>query len=920
MNKELFLIDGMALIYRAYFGLLRNPRITSGGEDVSAVFGFANTLLDLQKTYTPTHLAVALDTPGPTFRHEIFPEYKATRDTTPDGIRSAIPRIKALIRAFGILTLEYPGFEADDVIGTLARIAQKADYNTCIVTPDKDYAQLVDEHTLMLKPTRSGGAPRMLDVSAILEQWNVVRVQQVTDVLGLAGDPADNIPGVPGIGLKTAQKLVARYGSVENILANTSNLKGKLKESLETRRKDALLSKQLVTIKCDVPIKESPDDLIPGKRDDERLKQLFAELEFKTLSRRLFGDVSEASSKEQSDMFEATAAPPPPVDPPLFKSIDNVKHNYHLVSTSSERMALARKLEASNSSCFDLETSGLDVRNAALVGIAFSMEPHEAWYVPLPPDPEQTRLVLEPFLPWWANPSIKKIGQNLKFDISVLLWHNIEVKGELIDTMIAHHLIHPDQNHNMEYLAKTLLSYHPIPITSLIGKKGTPQKSMREVELGRLCEYAAEDADVTLQIWKRLEPILKEHGQERVFYKIEMPLLPVLARMEHYGINLDTAALKHYSAVLEAAIKQLNQSICTQAGMPFNINSPKQLGEVLFERLHLVENPKKTKKGQYKTNEEVLTELAPFHPIIRSILNFRQLTKLKTTYVEALPKEVCKKSGRVHTTFSQAVTATGRLSSINPNLQNIPIRTEEGRQIRRAFIPRAGCKILSCDYSQIELRIMADLSGDSGLQRAFQSGADIHTATAARVFGVKPSDVTREMRGKAKIVNYGIIYGISAFGLSRRLGIPRGAAADIINQYRASYPDVQNYLDITIDFARKHEYVETITGRRRYIRNINTNNRMVRSGAERNAINAPIQGTAADMIKIAMVSIDRLLAEKKAETRLLLQVHDELVFDLAPSEQGQLVPLIEEKMRTALPMKTPILVGSGIGVNWLEAH
>ncbi len=929
MTKKLFLIDGMAIVYRAYFGLIRNPRINSKGENVSAVFGFINTLLDIMHTYEPTHIAVAFDTHGPTFRHEEYPEYKATRDETPEGIRTAVPHIRNLLQAFNIPVLEYPGFEADDVIGTLARSAEKQGFDTYMVTPDKDYAQLVDEHTYMLKPGRSGGDSELLDVKKILEQWNIEKIEQVIDILGLAGDTADNIPGIPGIGPKTAQKLIAQFGSVENLLEHTDELKGKQKEKVEKNKHTALLSKRLVTIKCDVPVKEKPEELLIGERNDDQLKILFSELEFKSLIKRLFGEsptptsVAVAAATEgQGDLFEFAAAQKPEMLEPLpqFKTIKDVKHKYHLVSTAAERNALAEKLSGCSVVCFDTETTSLDVRTAELIGISFCVEPHEAWFVILPPDREQTLKALEPFLPILQNADIRKVGQNLKYDLSVLKWHGIEVRGELLDTMLAHYLIDPDQRHNMDHMAESLLDYSPVPITALIGEKKSEQKTLREVDPDELCEYGAEDADITLQLWHKLKPMLKERGQERVFYEIETPLLPVLTEMEYNGINLDVAALATFSEQLAGKIEKLEAAVYTMAGMEFNLNSPKQLGEVLFDVLKLVEKPKKTKTGQYKTGEEVLADLAPKHEIAAKLLEYRSLTKLKSTYVDALPKEVFEDTGRIHTTFSQAITTTGRLSSVNPNLQNIPIRTEEGREIRRAFIPREGFTLLACDYSQIELRIMAELSQDQHLREAFIHGEDIHTATAARVFGVPTGEVTREMRSKAKMVNFGIIYGISAFGLAQRLGIPRTEAGEIIEQYRANYPGVQDYLDKTIEFAQKHEYVETITGRRRYIRDINARNQMVRGGAERNAINAPIQGTAADMIKIAMVEIHELLRSRKAKTKLLLQVHDELVFDLALNEKDELTPLIEEKMKSAIPMEIPILVESGTGANWLAAH
>jgi len=930
MEKKLFLIDAMALIYRAYFGFIRNPRINSKGENVSAVFGFLNTLLDILHSYGPTHIAVAFDAHGPTFRHDEYPEYKATRDETPEGVRNAVPHIKNLLGAFNIPILEYPGFEADDIIGTLARTAEKQGFDTFMVTPDKDYAQLVDEHTFLLKPGRGNGDAELLDISKVLEQWNIDRVEQVLDILGLAGDTADNIPGIPGIGLKTAQKLIARFGSIENLLKNTNQLKGKLKEKVEANKNAALLSKKLVAIRCDVPIKETPNDLMRGERNDHQLKMLLTELEFKSIIKRLFGENLTPKSVEtakatagQGDLFEFAAASQPEMikAAPAFKTIRDVKHSYYLVTTTVERNALAEKLARCDEFAFDIETSSLDVRTAEMIGISFCIKPHEAWFVTLPPDRKQSIHALEKFIPILGNPNIRKVGQNLKYDISVLKWHGIEVRGQLLDTMLAHYLIDPDQRHNLEHLAESLLNYSPIPITALIGEKKGSQKNMRDVDLDRLCEYAAEDADIALQLWHKLKPMLKERGQERVFYEIETPLLPVLAQMEYNGIGLDVSALANYSKELEKKIQTLETAIFEMAGgEPFNLNSPKQLGEVLFDKMQLAEKPQKTKTGQYKTNEEVLLELAPKHEIVQKILDYRQLTKLKSTYVDSLPQEVFQKTGRIHTTFRQAVTTTGRLSSENPNLQNIPIRTEEGREIRRAFISRPGYILLACDYSQIELRIMAELSGDKGLRDAFIHEEDIHASTAARVFGVPLNEVTPEMRRKAKMVNFGIIYGISAFGLAQRLGIPRGEAAEIISQYRASYPGVQKYLEKTIEFARKNGYVETITGRRRYIRDINARNQTVRAGAERNAINAPIQGTAADMIKIAMINIQKLLDEHQTKTRLLLQIHDELVFDLFPDEQEELVPLIEEKMKSAIPMEVPILVESGTGNNWLEAH
>ena len=928
-EKRLLLIDGMAIVYRAFFGMIRSPRITSRGEDVSGVFGFVNILLDLLREYETDHAAVAFDAHGPTFRHELFPDYKATRDETPEGIRSAVPRLKTLLEAFGIPMLEYPGFEADDVIGTLARRAEREGFTTYMATPDKDFAQLVDERTFMLKPGRAGGAPELLDPAKIREQWGIESPRQVIDILGLAGDASDNVPGVPGVGPKTARKLIAEFGSVENLLEHTDRLKGKLRERIEQNREKALLSKRLVTIRCDVPLKESPDSLRTGARDERRLRRLFEELEFRSLIKRLFGEAptpkearAATVSLGQGDLFEFAAAKDSeaPAAAPRFETLADVPHDYRLVVDAAGRKALAERLAGLPAFCFDLETTSLNVFEAELVGVAFCAEPAMAWFATLPPDREQAKLALEPFRAVWENRNVAKIGQNLKYDLLVLKRHGFEVNGTLLDTMLAHYLVEPDRRHGMDRMAESLLGYSPIAISELIGERKAGQRSMRDVDPQRVRDYACEDADVTLRLWRKLEPMLAERGQERVFREIETPLLPVLVEMESEGVALDVDALRDYSLRLAEKIEGLEREIFEMAGgEPFNLNSPKQLGEVLFDRLELAEKPKKTRTGQYKTDESVLSDLAASHEIARRILDYRGLVKLKGTYVDALPREVRPETGRVHATFRQAVTSTGRLSCENPNLQNVPVRTEEGREIRRAFIPREGFLMLSCDYSQIELRIMAELSGDEALREAFASGEDVHRATAARIFGVEPEAVTRDMRSKAKMVNFGIIYGISAFGLARRLRIPRAEAKSIIDQYRAAHPGVQEWLDRTLEFAREHGYVETVTGRRRYVRDVNARNQTVRAAAERNAINAPVQGTAADLIKLAMIRVAELLRERRARTRMLLQVHDELVFDLHPDERD-LVPLVEEKMRAAIPMTVPVLVESGIGKNWLEAH
>jgi len=936
MSKKLFLLDGMALVYRAYFVFIRNPMINSKGRNVSAVFGFLNTLLELLDKHNPTHIAVAFDVSGPTFRHEEFPEYKAQREETPEEIRSAVPDIQEFLKAFNIPVLTAQGFEADDLIGTLARRAEKQGFDTYMVTPDKDFAQLVDEHTFIYKPAKSGAPPEIMGVPEVLKHWEIERIEQVTDLLGLAGDAADNIPGVPGIGPKTAQKLIAQYGSIETLLEHTAELKGKLKENLEEHKERALLCKRLVTIMTEAPLDVSPDQLIRGTYDEERLTALFSEFEFSAFSKRLFGKpaapVAPAASYAppppkggQGDLFDfaaqKTVAAPEEAAAPVYKTLNDVKHTYRLASTQKERMELAEILRrAPGSFCFDTETTGLDPRDARLVGISFAVKPHEAWFVTLPPDEAEAAKALEPFAPLFADERIEKSGHNLKFDIAMLRAAGIEVRGKLFDTMLAHYLLDPDQRHGLDKLAGTHLGYAPVPITALIGEKRGGQVSMSEVPLDALCDYACEDADITLQLRQMLEPQLEKRKLKNVFETIECPLVPVLVEMEANGIALDTAALAEISRTLAAQLDTYQKQVFEFAGREFNLNSPKQLGEVLFDELKLADKPKRTKTGQYTTNEEVLDQLATEHEIARVLLDYREASKLKSTYVDALPGFISGKTGRIHTSFSQAVTTTGRLASSDPNIQNIPVRTEQGQEIRRAFIAGpGGFTLLAADYSQIELRIMAHLSGDQHMKEAFASGEDIHTATAARVFGVDLKAVTADMRRKAKMVNFGIIYGISAFGLAQRLRIPRKEAAEIIESYFKQYPAVKACMDGVIASARNKGYVETIAGRRRHIRDINTANGTVRAAAERYAINAPIQGSAADMIKIAMIRIHDLLKQKKARTRLLLQVHDELVFELH-KEEHELIEEIRNVMSRALPLEVPVLVDCGTGSNWLEAH
>ena len=912
MNSEnkLFLLDAMALIYRGYFAFIKNPRITSKGEDVSAIFGFLNTLLEIQKKHNPTHIAVAFDLSGSTFRHDIYPPYKANRDETPEPIRFSIPIIKDLLKSFNIPILEMKGFEADDIIGTIAKEASIKFFKTFMVTPDKDYAQLVDDNTFMLKPARGGKEEEVLNKNDILEQWNIKDIHQVIDILGLAGDSVDNIPGVPGIGPKTAQKLILQYGSIENIINNVHELKGKQKENIEEHKENALLSKKLATINCNVPVKFELNQLVQGKIDTKKLKEILISLEFRTFVKRIFNEDEISNNHNISNVDNNQ----------IYNNISNVDHDYEIISTNDECKILAKHLLKHEQVAIDLETTSLNIQSASIVGMSFCFVKHKAFYIPISQDYDKAKITLGIFKDLFSNQNISKIGQNIKFDYSILKKYGFPLEGKLLDTMIAHYLLDPSLRHNMDYMAKSELNYQPIPITELIGDKKSDQKNINDISLEKIAEYAAEDADITYQLWDIFKKKLKNKNLETVFYDIEIPLIPVLSEMENNGIKLNKKLLLEYSTILEEKINFLQDSIFKQSGMPFNINSPKQLGEVLFDVLKIIDNPKKTKTGQYQTGEEVLSELVDKHQIVNDIQNYRQLVKLKTTYVDALPNEICEKTNRIHTTFSQTITTTGRLSSSNPNLQNIPIKTEEGREIRKSFLPKDRFLLLACDYSQIELRVMAELSNDTNLFNAFKQGIDVHEDTASKIFNVEHSEVTREMRNKAKMTNFGIIYGISAFGLSKRLGIARAEAAFIIDEYKKSYPGIEDYLLETIEFAKKNEFVETITGRRRYIRDINAKNKMVRSGAERNAINAPIQGTAADMIKIAMIKIHDLLKSNNLKTKMLLQVHDELVFDLCPEEQDWIIPKIEKLMQNSISMNVPIVVQSGIGKNWLEAH
>jgi len=925
-KKKLFLLDAMALIYRAYFALSKNPRINSKGMNTSAILGFANTLYDVLKNEKPTHIGVAFDMRGPTLRHEGFEDYKANREKMPEDLAASIPYIMELLKGFNIPILGVEGYEADDVIGTLAKRAEQEGFFTYMMTPDKDFGQLVSENIFMFKPPRMGNKAEVWGVKEVCDRYGIKHPEQLIDILGLWGDASDNIPGVPGIGEKRAKELIAEFGSVENLLENTDKLKGKQKENVENFADQALISKELATIILDVPIEFDEDDLKVVDPDPEALKKLFDELEFRNFAKRFFTDLSLKEGDKQNAMqaelfMESDAEEGEETRPGEFKTLKNTKHNYHLVENEKQAKELAGKLDKLKSFCFDTETTGLDPNDSELVGMSFSYEPGEAWYVALSENYNDTTRITRIFKPVLENPKINKIGQNIKFDISILKWYDIDVRGEIFDTMIAHYLLQPDLRHNMDYLAETYLNYSPLPIENLIGKKGKNQLSMRDVDLKLIKEYAAEDADITLQLKELFEPELKKSGTKKLFDEIEMPLVPVLASMEAEGVKLDIIALNEYSTELEKYIGETEKNIFKMAGEEFNIASPKQLGDILFEKLKIDEKPKKTKTGQYSTSEDILVRLSNKHEIINEILEYRSLTKLKSTYVDVLPTLVNKRDGRIHTSYNQAVAATGRLSSNNPNLQNIPIRTEKGREIRKAFIPRnEEYTLLAADYSQIELRIIAHLSGDKNMIEAFNRNQDIHTATASKVYGVAPEDVTKEMRRNAKAVNFGLAYGMSAFGLSQRLDIPRKEAVEIVNNFFGQYSGIKTYMDFQKEFARKHGYVETIMGRRRYLKDINSANGVVRGFAERNAINAPIQGSSADMIKIAMINIFNEFIRYNLKSKMILQVHDELVFDVHKKEIKTIQQIAQDKMPNAIKLDVPVVIDMNTGNNWLEAH
>ncbi len=889
--------------------------------------GFANTLYDILKKEKPTHIGVAFDTIVPTARHIDFVEYKATREKMPEDLAISIPYVKKLIEAFNIPILYKDGFEADDVIGTLAKQAEEKGFITYMMTPDKDFGQLVTEKTFIYKPARMGDKAEVMGVKEVCEKFGIQRPEQVIDILGLWGDASDNIPGIPGIGEKRAKELIAEFGTMENVLNNSDKLKGKIKENVEAFREQGLQSKSLATIILDVPIEFNEEQLIISEPDQQALKDLLEELEFRAFAKRVFTDLSlkEADKRVvQGQLFNGSGEQ---IENTPFAGTTNIttsNHQYSLVDSPLKRKELLDQLQQSGEFCFDTETTGVDPQNAELVGMSFAMKPGEAFFISLPENYNECQKIVHEFKSIFENPSIGKIGQNIKYDIAMLKWYDVEVKGKLFDTMIAHYLLQPDMRHNMDVLAENYLNYKTVSYDEVTEKNRNKQLTMRQVQqtkIMQLVDYACEDADITFQLKTVFEPKLKETNTLELFEKIEVPLVPVLASMEAEGVKIDIPTLRDYSNQLEKEILELEKEIHQQAGQKFNIASPKQMGEILFEKLNITENPKKTKTKQYSTAEDVLQKLLNKHPIIQSILDYRSLTKLKSTYVDTLPNMVNQRTGRIHTSYNQAVAATGRLSSDKPNLQNIPIRTERGREIRKAFIPRSDkYTLLSADYSQIELRIIAELSSDEGMIEAFRQGLDIHSATASKVYNVPLDEVTKDMRRNAKMVNFGIVYGISAFGLSERLNIPRGEARHIIDQYFDKYPGIKSFMNNTILSARENGYVETIMGRRRYIRDINSANAVVRGFAERNAINAPIQGSSADMIKIAMINIHNAISEQGLKSKMILQVHDELIFDVHKDELEKVKPVIHDLMRTAIPMKVPVLVEMNTGDNWLEAH
>lgn len=945
-QKRLFLLDAYALIFRGYYALIKNPRINSKGMDTSAIMGFMNSLLDVIRREKPDHLAVCFDKGGSADRTEMFADYKANRDATPDAIKIAVPYIQNILKAMHIPVVELEGMEADDIIGTLAKQAEKEDYKVYMVTPDKDFGQLVSENIFMYRPARLGNGIEIWGIPEVQKRFGVERPEQVIDYLGMMGDASDNIPGLPGVGDKTAKKFIEEFGSMENLLANTDKLKGKMKEKIQENAELGILSKKLATIFVDCDVTFNAKDYELSMPDGEKVQEIFEELEFRRLKDqflKLFSsepenDGTEESTQESSPVSKKKQTEAGGGQFSLFggdaqatsgtikevssrKNIKEVPHVYQSVLPGMAMKLFIQNLMKQTSVCFDTETTGLNPLTAELVGIAFSWEAGKGFYVPFPEDREQAQEIIEQLRPFFEAENIEKIGQNLKYDIKVLHKYNVSIKGKSFDTMLAHYLINPDMRHNMDVLAETYLNYTPISITELIGKKGKNQLSMRDVPLEQQTEYAVEDADITFQLAQHFRPELKEANTEELFNDIEIPLLHVLADMEQEGINLDKNFLNSLAKDLDNDIKNLELKIYKEAGEEFNIASPKQLGEILFDKLKLVDKPKKTKTGQYSTAEDVLSYLAKDHEIIQSVLDYRGLSKLKSTYVDALPEQIEESTGRVHTDYMQTVAATGRLSSNNPNLQNIPIRTERGRQVRKAFIPRnEEYTLLAADYSQIELRIIAALSEESTMIEAFKNGEDIHASTASKVFNVPLQEVTREQRNNAKTVNFGIIYGVSAFGLSNQTDLSRAEAKELIETYYKTYPKLRKYINEQIEFARENGYVQTVLGRRRYLKDINGSNAIVRGAAERNAVNAPIQGSAADIIKIAMIHIHKKLEEGNYKSKMLLQVHDELVFDIYKPELEELKTMIKTEMENAYKLSVPLDVELGVGNNWLEAH
>ncbi|MEZ4738358.1 MAG: DNA polymerase I [Flavobacteriales bacterium] len=938
-DKRLFLLDAFALIYRAYFSFIRAPRVNSKGMNTSAAFGFTLTLLDLIKRENPTHIAVVFDTAAPTERHETLLDYKANREEMPDDIRSNIPYIRRIIEAFNIPILEADGYEADDVIGTLAWKAAEENYTTYMVTPDKDFGQLVNEKVLMYKPGRGGSPPEILGPKEICERWGLERTEQVKDILGLMGDAVDNIPGIPGIGEKTAIKLVQQFGSLEGVIENVEQLKGKQKENVIAFAEQGRMSKMLATIITDSPVELDHTALHLDPPDEAKILEVFSELEFRNLTDRVLGNgngngaesgakpgraarKSPAVNPSQVDLFGTSVNTDGSMELTEMGTIASVAHSYELADSEERQRALAQQLNAQERFCFDTETTGTDERTAELVGLAFSWKAHEGHYVPVPADKGEAQRIVDIFKPVLENAAIGKVAQNAKYDIVVMRNHGVEVQGPLFDTMIAHYLLRPDLRHGMDFLAETELQYRPVSIETLIGPKGKNQKSMRDADVEQVKEYSAEDADVTWQLHEKFAPRLAEEEVTKLFEEVEMPLVRVLADMETEGIRIDVDALNAFSEELGIDLLRLQEDIHKACGVDFNIDSPKQMGDVLFETLKLGgDKPKKTRTGQYQTSEDILQSLSAEHPVIPLILDYRSLRKLKGTYVDTLTEAVDPRTGRVHTNYLQAVAATGRLASNEPNLQNIPIRTAKGREIRKAFVPRdADHQLLSADYSQIELRIIAHMSGDANMQEAFRNGLDIHAATAAKVFGVEITEVSRDQRSKAKAVNFGIAYGQGAFGLAQNLGIPRAEAKTIIEDYFTQFPGIRGYMDEMIGFCRTNGYVKTMLGRRRYLPDITSGNNTVRAQAERVAINAPMQGSAADIIKVAMVRIHERIRKERMKSRLLLQVHDELVFDAHNEEAEDLKAMVKELMEGAMRLDVPLVVDISLGKNWLEAH